>query len=1328
MKRWVRRGAVTALVVAALLYGAWWWALRSEWVREKLRARAVLEIEKATGGKAELGRLDFDPSLLNVTIERFTLHGTEPAGEPPLAQVERVRVGLKILSFVKSSVDVGRIEIDRPRVRVTVDADGKTNLPSPVRPRPSTGRGPVEEILRLAADAFVVRDGEFSYDAKKYRFTASGKSVAANFDYDGAGPVYRGSVQSESLEVQAANLPRLPVNLAVKMVVEKDAVAFPELHLESGPSIITGQGRIEQFRAAHGTFELAVRSNLTETQRLFQAAAGSGAIESKGRFDWLGGTEIRYEGNLRGAALDTAIGGIRVKPLAITAKVLATSHTASLTDVRAEAAEGVFRGSAALPGYDGYRVEGTIERLALRTVLDKTGTQPIGYSGLLSGPIRVESKWRGGLTAEGTLDVAPDESGVPLEGQVALRYERATNQLSLRDSHLRTPHASIEVAGTLMQTLRVKFQATDLADVRPALEFGGATEPLPVRLDPKGSVQFEGTVSGSLKSPLVAGQVRANGAIWGELRADALSSTVVASAERLTLTRFSVTHEGATANGSGTIGLHNWKMSGASAIDVRAEARGMNVSNLRRQANITEPLEGLLNVTGQLEGTVDEPRGELLVDWFRPSYRDEHLDRLRARLLHGQNTLRVESFEAARGPARLTGSGNYMHGKGDWRNGTVTATFQLAGLEMSTFPAIQELRKGAKGQLTANGKVQARVTNGEAALTSIDGQSRLGGVSIDNRPYGELNVTAATRNGGELEVAATGSVRGAPLRVTSRWKLAAGYPGTARLEFSELPFAVFNELRPARVAAQAWPFAGAFRGSVDMRGPLLDMERWQVDVTLQDLYARPSRRTSLPGKVSAQDFELRNDGPVRFSADGRTVTIRSAKFVAPDTNLSATGTFSLAERRPWDLRVDGRVNLAGLRTFSQDLVASGVATIQANIRGELASPQVFGALELKNATLNLDGVPNGLDKVSGRVLFDRRRATIENRLTAESGGGALALGGFIDFSGEDTFYRLQAEAARVRIRYPEGVSTVADANLSLSGTTERSLVAGTVTVLRSGFTPRTDLGSLLAESSRGAATPKEANRFLANMQIDVKVRTAPETQFTTSLTRDLQAEANLQIRGTGARPVALGRITISQGDINFFGNKYSIKRGEVSFYNPTKVEPTLDMDLETRVRGVDVTVNFTGPIDKLNVSYRSDPPLQPSEIIALLTVGRTPTSSTVGSSQSAAKGSFLESGANSLLGSAISAPISSQLQRFFGVSRIKIDPTIAGLEGTPQARVTVEQQVTRDVTITFVTNLNRSQQQVVRFEWNVSKEWSLIALRDENGAFGVDFQVRKQVK
>ena len=51
-----------------------------------------------------------------------------------------------------------------------------------------------------------------------------------------------------------------------------------------------------------------------------------------------------------------------------------------------------------------------------------------------------------------------------------------------------------------------------------------------------------------------------------------------------------------------------------------------------------------------------------------------------------------------------------------------------------------------------------------------------------------------------------------------------------------------------------------------------------------------------------------------------------------------------------------------------------------------------------------------------------------------------------------------------------------------------------------------------------------------------------------------------------------------------------------------------------------------------------------------------------------------------------------------------------------------------DVTFTYSTNLARTDQQIVRIEWDLSKRWSVVALRDENGVFGVDFQVRKRFK
>jgi translocation and assembly module TamB len=275
-----------------------------------------------------------------------------------------------------------------------------------------------------------------------------------------------------------------------------------------------------------------------------------------------------------------------------------------------------------------------------------------------------------------------------------------------------------------------------------------------------------------------------------------------------------------------------------------------------------------------------------------------------------------------------------------------------------------------------------------------------------------------------------------------------------------------------------------------------------------------------------------------------------------------------------------------------------------------------------------------------------------------------------------------------------------------------------------------DMGDLLTQALRATPpAPPASSEVLRGMQFDVRILTGAGMEFQSSLTRDLEASADLRLRGSPLRPLLLGRVQIDQGEINFFGTKYTIGRGEIAFFNPVRIEPVLDMDLETRVRGVVVTINFAGPIDKLNVSYRSDPPLRSNEIVALLAVGRSPDSVANTLASPSQQRGALSSGANSLLGQALSAPISSRMQRFFGVSRVKIDPQLTGLEGTPQARLTVEQDVSRDVTVTFVTNLNRSPlQQIVQVMWNINRTWSALATRDENGLFSVEFQYKKSFR
>jgi translocation and assembly module TamB len=134
-------------------------------------------------------------------------------------------------------------------------------------------------------------------------------------------------------------------------------------------------------------------------------------------------------------------------------------------------------------------------------------------------------------------------------------------------------------------------------------------------------------------------------------------------------------------------------------------------------------------------------------------------------------------------------------------------------------------------------------------------------------------------------------------------------------------------------------------------------------------------------------------------------------------------------------------------------------------------------------------------------------------------------------------------------------------------------------------------------------------------------------------------------------------------------------------------------------------------------------------VLALLATGSAPSSDpTLSAARQNAPQSFTQLGASALIGQVVANPVSSQLQRFFGVSKLKIDPQLTGVENNPQARLTLEQQVTKNVTFTYITNIATANQVIVRIEWALNKNWSAVAVRDDNGLFGLDFFYKKRFK
>ena len=312
----------------------------------------------------------------------------------------------------------------------------------------------------------------------------------------------------------------------------------------------------------------------------------------------------------------------------------------------------------------------------------------------------------------------------------------------------------------------------------------------------------------------------------------------------------------------------------------------------------------------------------------------------------------------------------------------------------------------------------------------------------------------------------------------------------------------------------------------------------------------------------------------------------------------------------------------------------------------------------------------------------------------------------------------------VRLRYPPGISSTANMDLRFAGTSAASMLSGDVTITRLSMSQNFDFATYLAASNRSAAL-SQTDPLLNSIRLNVHIVTTPELQMQTTILR-ISGNADVQLRGTAAKPTLLGRADITEGELYFNGAKYHLERGEVSFRGPSGIQPNLDMQMSTRVRDYDITVSLTGPPDRLKLQYHSEPPLPEADIVSLLALGRTREES----AQQQGNSAFGSDASNAILSQALNATVSSRVQNLFGGSRIKIDPQGLSTETTTAhgPQVTIEQQVTNQLTVTYSTNVSQSSQQIIQMEYNVSRNLSIVALRDQNGIVSFDVRIRQRKK
>jgi translocation and assembly module TamB len=153
-------------------------------------------------------------------------------------------------------------------------------------------------------------------------------------------------------------------------------------------------------------------------------------------------------------------------------------------------------------------------------------------------------------------------------------------------------------------------------------------------------------------------------------------------------------------------------------------------------------------------------------------------------------------------------------------------------------------------------------------------------------------------------------------------------------------------------------------------------------------------------------------------------------------------------------------------------------------------------------------------------------------------------------------------------------------------------------------------------------------------------------------------------------------------------------------------------------------------MDKLKLAYTSDPPMQFTDIVSLLATGKLNTTDPVlvARQQQPPEQNLTQKGASAVLSQGVANPIAGRLQRLFGVSKLQIDPQILGASNTPQARLMLEQQITKKLLFTYTQDVSSSNPQIIRVQWDIDPTWTAVAQRDERGEVALDFFYKHRFK
>jgi translocation and assembly module TamB len=1017
--------------------------------------------------------------------------------------------------------------------------------------------------------------------------------------------------------------------------------------------------------------------------------------------------------------------------------------TTANTSAKAVGAKAPVEGKVAVPKVATAHayLTATMTKIPLRTILDVTAPEhfgDLGFDTAVSGPVKVE--WGGPakdiadtVEVDGNLTFTPTGvkrrgalNDVPVSGQALAHYTGSNETVRIERVVLQMPETNFEASGVLgvnegdpLTALRVDMSVRDLSEYNQLLttldlEANGkrGAAAIPVKLH--GAMLFNGTANGRIADLDVKGHLQATNAEFALGTTDVMIDSVVTDAEYspntgVVVASSTIKRGSSVLNLVGKIaprkvvsrrGVATYLWDDGISLDAKAQLADAQVVDVLQIVGQKDkvPVTGTISLNAHAVGTLANLSGGGHVSLLNGVAYGEQFESAVTDL-----TVQGRDFEASNVVLKLHGMQIAGNGGYDMGGQHVHGHVEGNNLVLSKFVTVEKAKVSADGVVSV-----VADANGTLTEPALKASVKLANVTYQGQSVGEA-VAEVHSEGKTMYFTGNSTLVGAKLDATGQMQLDGNYPVQAKLTVAGFdigkPMGMFGS---GAMTAQS-----AIDGVITVNGPLKTPKALVGEAEFSQV------------NMKLQGIELKASESLKVGLRDGVATLEQVHITGQNTDLRASGTAQLLgvtdpKGGVLNVKATGSVSMTLLHTFDPDVIATGKMEFTVAAGGRVTNPALTGKVQFDNVNVAMDGVPNGLSNMTGTLVFNDDRLQVQS-LTAKTGGGELKIGGFIRYR-NGVYADLTATGDVVRVRL-YGLSATANANLKLQGSLQSALLSGTILMTRFGIGPDVDVAAF--GTAGGVSASPDPNSAANKIRMDVHITSAPQLDFQNSYAK-LAGTVDLTVRGTIAVPSILGRIEINDGSATFAGTKYQLQRGDIYFTNPVRIDPTIDLDATAQVENYDITVGLHGTATSLKPTYRSEPPLSEADVFALLALGRTQEEAQLYQERQSQQGTDPTSSA--LLGGALNATVSNRVEKLFGVGSVKIDPAFVGTLGESSARITVQQQISRQITATFATNVNTSAQELIQVQYDFNHDNAVVVTRDESGVYSIVYKLRRRYR